>query len=43
VAVNGERVETADRILTVADLEDGILVIRQGKKKFFRVLPDASH
>ena len=38
LAVNGRRIDAADRIFTLADLDDGCLMVRQGKKKFCRVM-----
>jgi tyrosyl-tRNA synthetase len=35
--VNGRRVDAAEEMITVADLKDGALMLRSGKKKYARV------
>jgi tyrosyl-tRNA synthetase len=37
--VNGDKVESFDRKVTVADLEDGSILLRAGKKKYMAVKP----
>ncbi len=39
LTVNGGKVESFDRTFSDADLEDGALIVRQGKKKYHRVVP----
>jgi tyrosyl-tRNA synthetase len=35
--VNGRRVDAAEEMITAADLKDGALMLRSGKKKYARV------
>ena len=39
LTINNGKVESVDRVFTTADLEDGALIVRQGKKKYSRILP----
>lgn len=40
LTVNNQKVESVERVFTAADLEDGALIVRQGKKKYNRILPE---
>jgi tyrosyl-tRNA synthetase len=37
--VNGRRIKKFDEIVTAADIEEGFVVLRAGKKKYMRLLP----
>lgn len=39
LVVNGEKVETPEQMFSTADLDQGALVVRMGKKKFYRISP----
>jgi tyrosyl-tRNA synthetase len=39
LTINGQKTETPERIFTAADLEQGALVVRMGKKNFHRITP----
>lgn len=39
LAVNGEKVETPEQMISSADLDQGALIVRMGKKKFYRISP----
>ena len=39
--VNSRRLETTDDTISLADLQDGVLLLRAGKKKYVRVTPSA--
>ena len=40
LTVNNIKVESVERVFTAADLENGALIVRQGKKKYNRILPE---
>ncbi|MGE5560447.1 MAG: tyrosine--tRNA ligase [Chloroflexota bacterium] len=38
IQINGDRVETSDRMITEADFRDGVVMLRKGKKGWHRVV-----
>lgn len=39
LVINGEKVETVDRVITSNDFTEGHLIVRRGKKSWHRVMP----
>ncbi|HHV54417.1 MAG TPA: tyrosine--tRNA ligase [Firmicutes bacterium] len=41
IEINGERVESIDRLVTLADAKDGLVVLRKGKKTYRQLVLEA--